>query len=400
MKRNIWPLGLAAGTALALAPVVQAYGQNSVTLYGVIDAGIGYSNNVASALGGAGGHKFQLTSGVGSGSRFGLRGTEDLGGGNAAIFVLENGFSVASGTMLQGGRLFGRQAYVGLSNARLGAVTFGRQYDSVVDFVSPFTSAKQWGTQYGAHVGDADNLYNAFRINNALKYTSRTWLGFTLGALYGFSDQAAGGSGTGFANDRAWSVGASYRMGGFSAGAGYLLVNTPSSGNANGTNLNGAVAGDYTGATNIFYARPVARQAIVAAGAAYRFGQASAGLVYSHSKLDYADRTAFGVHNIEANFSWRLRPALVTGIAAIYSDGFVDGARGIANVATTTHPRWLQINLGTDYSVSKRVELYAAVVWQKAEGGAAAAAIDAVGGPTGTGGRYQIATQLGLRSKF
>jgi predicted porin len=400
MKRSTWPLGLAAGTALALAPIMQAYAQNSVALYGVIDAGIGYSNNVAPALGGVGGHKFQLTSGVGSGSRFGLRGTEDLGGGNAAIFVLENGFSVANGTMLQGSRLFGRQAYVGLSSACAGSVTFGRQYDSVVDFVSPFTSAKQWGTQYGAHVGDADNLYNAFRINNALKYTSRTWRGVTLGALYGFSNQAAGGGGTGFGNDRAWSVGASYRMGGFSAGAGYLLVSNPSSGNAGGTNVSGAVAGDYTGATNIFYARPVARQAIVAAGAAYQFGQATAGLVYSHSKLDYTDRSSFGIHNIEANLSWRLQPALVTGIAAIYSDGFVDGARGITNVATTTHPRWLQINVGTDYSVSKRTDLYAAVVWQKAEGGAAVAAIDAVGGPTGAGGRYQIATQIGLRTKF
>lgn len=400
MKRTTWPLGLAAGTALALAPVAQAYGQNSVALYGVIDAGIGYANNVAAALGGTGGHKFQLTSGVGSGSRFGLRGTEELGGGNAAIFVLENGFSVANGSMLQGGRLFGRQAYIGLSNRRFGTVTFGRQYDSMVDFVSPFTSAKQWGTQYGAHVGDADNLFNAFRINNSVKYTSRTWRGVTLGALYGFSNQAGGSSGTGFANDRAWSMGASYRTGGFSAGAGYLFVNHPSGGNANGTNVNGAVAGDYTSATNIFYVRPVARQAVVAAGAAYQFGKATAGLVYSHSKLDYTDRSSFGIHNIEANLSWRLQPSLVTGVAAIYSDGFVDGARGISDVATATHPRWLQINLGADYSISKRADLYAAVVCQKAEGGAAVAAIDAVGGPTGAGGRYQIATQLGLRAKF
>ncbi|CAB3742172.1 porin [Paraburkholderia rhynchosiae] len=400
MKKTIWPLGFVAGTMLALAPVVQVYGQGSVTLYGVIDAGIGYSNNVAPALGGAGGHKFQLTSGVGTGTRFGLRGTEDLGGGNTALFVLENGFSVANGTLLQGSRSFGRQAYAGLSNPRFGTLTFGRQYDSVVDFVSPFTAAKQWGTQYGAHVGDVDNLYNAFRINNSVKFTSQTWRGFTLGALYGFSNQAGGGSGNGFANDRAWSVGTSYRLGGFSVGAGYLLVNNPSSGNTNGSNAGGAVAGDYTAATNIFYARPVTRQAVVTAGAAYRFGQATAGLVYSHSKLDYTDRSSFDIHNIEANLALRLQPALVAGLAAIYSDGFVDGARGITNVATTTHPRWLQINVGTDYSVSKRTDLYAAVVWQKAEAGAAVAAVDAVGGPTGAGGRYQIATQLGLRSKF
>jgi predicted porin len=61
-------------------------------------------------------------------SRWGLRGTEHLGGGWAAIFYLEGGFSADTATLNQGGRLFGRGAFAGLRNDRWGQVTLGRQY--------------------------------------------------------------------------------------------------------------------------------------------------------------------------------------------------------------------------------------------------------------------------------
>ena len=92
-------LGTCAGAAAA---------QSSVTLYGVIDQGINYTNN-------SGGNSLvEMASGHVQGSRFGLRGSEDLGGGTKAIFQLENGFSADTGRLGQGGRMFGRQAYVGL----------------------------------------------------------------------------------------------------------------------------------------------------------------------------------------------------------------------------------------------------------------------------------------------
>src|SRR5690349_2136122 len=74
-----------------------AHAQSSVTLYGLIDAGLQYTNNVVK--GASHGSLFQATSGEINGSRFGLRGSEDLGGGLHAIFVLENGFSVTNGTL-------------------------------------------------------------------------------------------------------------------------------------------------------------------------------------------------------------------------------------------------------------------------------------------------------------
>ena len=109
MKKSLLALaalGAFAGTAQA---------QSSVTLYGVVDANIEYVSNMSSTAAGTAGfpgrgeNKFGVTSGGLSGSRWGLRGVEDLGGGMKALFVLESGFGVDDGRMQQGGRLFGRQ---------------------------------------------------------------------------------------------------------------------------------------------------------------------------------------------------------------------------------------------------------------------------------------------------
>ncbi len=123
MKKSLLALGVMGTFAGA------AHAQNSVTLYGLIDAGITYTNNQS------GSKNVQATSGQVNGSRWGLRGSEDLGGGLKAIFTLENGFNIDTGKFGQNGAEFGRQAFVGLSSNQYGAVTLGRQYDSVVDYL-------------------------------------------------------------------------------------------------------------------------------------------------------------------------------------------------------------------------------------------------------------------------
>src|SRR6202012_1349968 len=160
-----------------------AHAQSSVTLYGLIDAGLTYTNNQG------GSHNFKETSGSVNGSRWGLRGSEDLGGGLKAIFTLEDGFSIANGTFGQGGREFGRQAFVGLSSNQFGAVTLGRQDDSVVDYLGPLflTGTQSGGTQF-AHPFDNDNLDNSFRVNNSIKYQSVNYAGFKFSGFYCFSE--------------------------------------------------------------------------------------------------------------------------------------------------------------------------------------------------------------------
>src|ERR1700758_2251934 len=97
-----------------------AHAQSSVTLYGFADGGLLFINNVK------GGKVYALSSG--SSSRWGLTGTEDLGGGLRAIFTIENGYTLATGALGQGGLLFGRKAFVGLESNTYGTVTLGRQY--------------------------------------------------------------------------------------------------------------------------------------------------------------------------------------------------------------------------------------------------------------------------------
>src|ERR1700739_2517468 len=152
MKKSL--VALAALGAFACG----AHAQSSVTLYGIVDEGFNINTNAG------GKHLYNLSSGVLQGSRWGLRGTEDLGGGLSAIFVLENGFDVNTGKLGQGGLMFGRQAYVGLSS-RYGTVTLGRQYDSVVDYLGPLGAGEQWGGAFVAHPSDTDNLNNTNRTN-------------------------------------------------------------------------------------------------------------------------------------------------------------------------------------------------------------------------------------------
>src|ERR1700731_4789963 len=102
MKKLV--LAAAIGGTLA----VPAYAQSTVTLYGIIDTGITYVNNTGK------GAVVAMQSGVEQGSRWGLKGSEDLGGGLKTVFQLENGFNVNTGKLGQGGLEFGRQAYVGL----------------------------------------------------------------------------------------------------------------------------------------------------------------------------------------------------------------------------------------------------------------------------------------------
>lgn len=99
--RHIPSTSLVAG-ALVLASI-PAHAQSSVTLYGITDVGIEYANHVPS--GKTSSSAVRQQSGNLAGSRWGLKGAEDLGGGYKAIFVLEGGFNLNNGTLGQSGRL-------------------------------------------------------------------------------------------------------------------------------------------------------------------------------------------------------------------------------------------------------------------------------------------------------
>ena len=115
-------LPLAGSLVLCCAIGAPAHAQNNPTLYGLMDAGVGRLNNVSTG----GSHTGTPRIPPSAASRWGLRGSEDLGNGLKAVFTLESGFGSDNGALQQGGRAFGRKAFVGLSGS-WGKVTQGRK---------------------------------------------------------------------------------------------------------------------------------------------------------------------------------------------------------------------------------------------------------------------------------
>ncbi|AHN76296.1 porin [Pandoraea pnomenusa] len=383
MKKSLLALGVLGAFAGA------AHAQSSVTLYGIIDAGLQYVSKTGGNIAGTGNasKNFQFANGNLQGSRWGLKGAEDLGGGLKAIFVLESGFNLGNGTQGQNSRIFGRQAYVGLSSATAGTLTIGRQYDSVVDFVGPYASGSQWATFAGAHPFDNDNLNNSFRVNNAVKYTTVNYGGFSAGGMYGFSNSANNGStGTGFANNRAYSFGLGYANGPVSFGAGYLYLGSPSS-NSTGVINN---SGDATTAMTAGGASDKAW--IASVGGNYAFGPATVGLVYGHSVYQYIGGGSWKFDNVEANAKYMLTPALQLGASYTYTWSTLNA------LGTNVSPKYHQVNLGVDYFLSKRTDTYLVGLWQHANNDApGGASLNGLGFSQSTN---QFAVTAGIRHKF
>jgi predicted porin len=169
-------------TILACAVLVclggSAWAQSSVTLYGVLDAGVERISNVSGTT--ASVTRMPGQSGGSLPSRWGIRGSEDLGNGLKTVFTLESGISVDKGSnnTNQGGRLFGRQAFVGLAGD-WGQLSFGRQYTMYFwslldgDLLGPSIYA----------LGSLDAGIPGARSDNTVAYKG-TFSGVTLGATY------------------------------------------------------------------------------------------------------------------------------------------------------------------------------------------------------------------------
>lgn len=360
--------------AVAACSSNMALAQNSVTLYGVIDNGYNYVSNQGGA------NLYQAFSGALSGSRFGFRGSEDLGGGLRTIFVLENGFNSFNGKLGQGGLLFGRQAYVGLSSDRFGTITFGRQYDLIVDNVEPFTINGAYGGWLFAHPVDVDNTDNGFRIDNAAKYVSPDLHGLTFNGLYSF-----GGVPGQFSRNSVWSLGARYKDGSFAAGAAYLVIRNPQTAIVSYQNSPGYVNTVYG-----TYLANASSQDIGGVGASYDIGPVK--LLASYTNVTFRD----GDHGENVHFDdfelaagYQLTPSTILSGGYTYTVG--------KNDYSNAKPRYGQINLMADYFLSKRTDIYAQFTSQQAWGDASVAQNAAY---SASSSNRQTIARLGLRHKF
>ncbi|MEM5384488.1 porin [Paraburkholderia phymatum] len=363
-------------TAVAASFASVAHAQSSVTLYGTLDAGLTYTSNVD-------GHaQWALGSGSVDENRFGLRGVEDLGGGLKTIFTLEQGFNLNIGSQAQTGRMFSRQAFVGLSS-QAGTVTLGRQYDAMQDFVAPLTATGSWGGANFAHYGNLDQLSenSGVAFNNSIKFTSANYAGFSFGGTYGFSNSSK------FANNRSYSFGAGYENAGLRIGAGYAQQNSPF-GNTTGS----MTALDADGTPFLMSAH---RERQFGAGASYAFGPAIIGLAWTQARLDNVpgSTSSFHTNNYEVNAKYNLTPALGLGIAYTYTNGALEDDHFHAN----------QVGLQGDYALSKRTDIYAQGVYQitSAPNGTFVAAVIDNGNSGGfSSSRRQAVASVGMRHRF
>ncbi len=349
-------------SALGLA-AMGAQAQSSVTLYGVVDTGIGYqssSTGLGKTYGGA--SLVKMVQGVWAGTRFGFKGSEDLGGGNRAIFQLEEGFNSANGAESTTGLMFSRAAWVGLANQNFGTLTAGRQYAPYYTLLSPYSPTTWLTGAYGAHPGDLDSMDTIYRINNALVYTSPNLAGFTVSGMYALGG-VAGSTGAG----QSWSVAANYLHGPVGIAVGFeRLNNSTSAGGAWGANSTASSNGEpgISGITN-GYQTTAAQQRFAVTGG-YAFNSAW-DISASYSNVQYVagsgssffDTAIWNTGGLVLHY----KPMVQLDLAAGYSYTRATKANGITSAAS-----YQQYNLSQYVTLSKRTGFYFVEAYQRAGG--------------------------------
>ncbi|MCI0148848.1 porin [Paraburkholderia sediminicola] len=354
-----------AFTAVGVLASTGACAQSSVTLYGILDTNIEFATNVGGA-GGGGNRVSMSTTGGPTGSRWGLTGVENLGGGIDAIFTLENGFAVNTGAAQQGGRMFGRQAFVGFRSEQYGKLTVGRQYTTMFDKLAEFTPL-QYGTTYepGLFLWGTD-----VRNDNSIKY-SGVFGSVSVEAHWSFGNGVAGNEGQipgQFHRDTGYGAGMNYRLGAFNAALVYDQAN-PSLLQGNGTFLG-------TGTT---------KKAAVALTYATKSITVFGGYRWAQNK-DQVKQTVY-----RDNFYWTGLDYFVTPSFVLEAGYYY--ANIIVNPGGTPNP-W-QASIYADYFLSKRTDVYLGVGYSKKAG------LNFDGSyPLEPGKNSMVAVALGLRTKF
>lgn len=201
-----------------LAGLSQAQAQTNVTLYGLVDAGIEISNSGKGTLS-------RLITGGTGGSRVGVRGREDLGGGLFATFNLEMGLATDTGALTQGGKAFGRGSNIGLQHKEIGTVLVGLvnlPYYQVQSKVDAFDWRANGGLMAISRPGAKDVLRimpitTSARAENAIAFISNNYNGFQFRALGAFSENSV-------AQGNTYSTALSYSKNSVDLHLGYAVV--------------------------------------------------------------------------------------------------------------------------------------------------------------------------------
>jgi len=227
--------------ALAVAGLAStaAFAQTNVTIYGIVDYGYSYRFDAKNFPDQAGAHtpnsQSQLNGGQQSGNRLGFKGTEDLGNGLKALFVLEQGFMLDTGEQQSGGNNnFNRQAFAGLTG-NFGTLVGGRMYTPHYNFVSgldPFAAGTvgRYNNVYspaGAVAGTGlsnGSLMDPVRVDNAIAYVSPSFSGFTVTGAYSNNYAGQESDSSNGANNTVYAILGQYAAGALTLGANYHYI--------------------------------------------------------------------------------------------------------------------------------------------------------------------------------
>ncbi len=373
-------LGAFAGSAIAA----------DVTLYGVVDAGLQYNHidmdsNTLEDI-----DSVSMESGQQSGSRWGLKGTEDLGNGLTVGFVLENGFTFDDGAD-GGDHMFDRESMLFLEGG-FGKLAFGRigTFNQGQGSFSQIGGLTPFGTSWGYAVQAGTAFMTGSRYENSIVYQTPSFAGFQVTAMYSMGGQDEGENES--TTDRYYGVAASYKNGPL---FGYLAVdsmNYKSWDAATDTSL-----GD------------IDDKLTVTLGASYDFEVVKAyfgAQYFDNAKLgggitsDYGDQFAFGAVNVEDLYLEGY--ALTVGVDAPVAGGKVMAAVGYMDAETASNSddvveadftRW-SFSVGYDYPLSKRTNVYAVGAYTSDD-------YEGTGTNNGTDWNPQSYTlMLGMRHKF
>jgi predicted porin len=375
---------LTVGLALSFPMLASAQG-TSVTLYGNIDTAVEYVNNIADGTGGSNSsvHFTNLTSSWTS--YWGLRGTEKLSDNLSAVFNLESGFNPGTGTSQQGGRLFGRQAWVGLKGD-WGQLAFGRQYNMMF-----------WANIHGDIMGPnayglaaIDPYLPNTRMDNSITYRG-SFDGFTFGAAWArgrdtvmSGGPAASQCGVDYEDSGAcgaYSVMAGYNTAGWGVNAAYDVIR--------GTDQN----------ANYYALSADGKDRRVLANAYVKFDALKVALTYLNRKTDSTNGVGGpGNSNLGARSDlWSLGASY--GLTpAVTLDGTVNLVR-YKDATAGSQKAWYYV-ARVKYALSKRTQVYASASYMDNDD---ATNLSAAGGTTGTNpnmGQSQTAVMAGLRHSF
>jgi predicted porin len=361
--------------AVVLAAAAGAAGAQSAsyttalppTLYGLIDVSVRYTANETPD----GKPRIAVADGAQTASRWGVRGVENLGAGLKAVYVLESGFAADTGTLLQDGRLFGRQAFVGISNGK-STVALGRMYTAMHDMVSSFDS---FGLANNEILSPQTLQYTGHRYDNMVKYVARG------GDVEVTADLSAARNGS-------EPPGAFNQTGGYDYATVYL----------NGPWRWGFGFGGQHGVTSYFGATiPAQTQKVWSVSASYQFPDSNFKLLanYINARLEVSDITN---NAYQTSFDWRL-------------------SRNTQLLGTWTHDEMRNyggqngsrddIGLMFDYYFSARTDFYieadynkVADAWLTVASAPSYASYDRTNGSFFAGYPWRSQVMVGLRHRF